>query len=140
MQVYMWCHPTYGILTGCRVVAEVVFPYPALCFVGQSSAGLPHIHSCHPPTSNHSPTSPQYHPPSSLQQLQCPYKGNHASVFTPRYTRNTSGEIFKIQNSYCDLRVFRTFLRSASLDRSVCDLPLCCVHVHDCLLTRTTEN
>ena len=67
MQVYIWCHPTCGILTSCGVVAEVVSLYPALCFVGQSLAGLPHIHSCHPPTSSHSPTSPQYHPPSSSQ-------------------------------------------------------------------------
>ena len=59
---------------------------------------------------------------------------------TPRYTCNTSPEIFKIKNSYCDLRVFGAFLRCAAANHSVSNLPLRCVCVYDRLFMGTTGN
>ena len=94
MQVYLWCHHTYGILTSCEVVVEVVSLYPALAEQFLARHHRTHLHPL----------------PFSLPLHRCLYKGNHASVFTPRYMRNASCEIFRIQNSYCDLRVFGTFL------------------------------
>ena len=44
MRVYLWRHSTWKILTGCVVVAGLVTPHPVRRFVGQSLAGLLHIH------------------------------------------------------------------------------------------------
>ena len=96
MQLYLLCHTTWRILTGCVVVAEVVTPHPVRCFAGQSSAGLLRICS--------------YRPPTLLQYFQHPCRGNHTSESTLGYTCNLSCELFRIQNGYCDLRVCGAFL------------------------------
>ena len=58
--------------------------------------------------------------------------GTHA---TP--TVNSS----KIRNSYCDLRVFRGFLRYTATNCSVCHLPVhACFSLYNGLFARTTGN
>ena len=94
-QVYLWCHSTWGILTGCEKVATAVSLHP-VPHVEQSSDKLPPNHSCHSPTSYHPPTS--HHLPTSPPYPQYPYKGNHTSVCTPRYTCNISCGFSKMEN------------------------------------------
>ena len=119
----LWCHTTWRTLTGCVVVAEVVSPYSAQCFTGQSSAGLLRICS--------------YQPLPLLQYFQHPCRGNHTSESTLGYTCNLSCELFRIQNSYCDLRVCGAFLRPCILNGGVRDLLIRC---GDRLFEGTTDN
>ena len=51
VQVYIWCHSTWGILTSCEVVAAAVSLHPVLHYVEQSWDEHPHIHLCRLPTS-----------------------------------------------------------------------------------------
>ena len=123
MHVYLQCHTTWRTLTDCVVVVEVVSPHPVQYFAGQSSAGLLRIHSCRPPL------LPQYY--------QHPCRGNHTSESTLGYTCNLSYELFRIQNSYCDLRVCGAFLRPVILNGGVGDL---LIQRGDRLFEGTTDN
>ena len=50
VQVYIWCHSTWGILTSCEVVAAAVSWHLVEHYVQQSSGEHPHTHLCHLPT------------------------------------------------------------------------------------------
>ena len=97
--------------------------HPAQSFAGQSSAGLLRLH--------------WYQPPPLLQYFQHPCRGNHTSEFTLGYTCKLNCEPFRIQNSYCDLRVCGAFLRPVILNGSVCDL---LIRHEDRLFEGTTDN
>ena len=51
VQVYIWCHSTWGILTSFEVVAGAVSQHPVRHYVEQSSGEHPHTRLCHLPTS-----------------------------------------------------------------------------------------
>ena len=76
-------------------------PHSAQCFTGQSLAGLLRIRL--------------HQPPPLLQYFQHLCRGNHTSESTLGYTCNLSCELFRIQNSYWDLRVCGAFLRPCIL-------------------------
>ena len=50
VQVYIWCHSTWGILTSFEVAAGAVPRHPVQCYVEQSSGEHPHTCSCQLPT------------------------------------------------------------------------------------------